>query len=260
MTILLGQARYADCPGFEIYFYDKPFDEVVGWVGGHRRYEDLTGPKTIFTKMGRHIDLDVSKKIPVVPALDVRDWKSLFAYQFRLISDLALRNWDPLCRVYEVAGCEGITVIEHEYLLHDQAFPYQFLAKMMEGEFFAFLYAETEPGSFCASLRAVGDGKPLRTIDVTEEGGWSYYEQGTPRSWEDLENYAQRLKKKRLNAEILLTYLDRLGLNYPAYRDRRFTRAVEFSARRRGYSLERYDHQADVFAAKWPAKARLDKA
>ena len=52
-----------------------------------------------------------------------------------------------------------------------------------------------------------------RHILCYQDPQWVFYEDGAPLEFENVELYKLRLKKKRLNKEIILQYLNHLGWN-----------------------------------------------
>lgn len=57
------------------------------------------------------------------------------------------------------------------------------------------------------------DGTKKRYILCYQDPQWVFYEEGVPLDFENVELYKLRLKKKRLNKEIILQYLNHLGWN-----------------------------------------------
>lgn len=55
------------------------------------------------------------------------------------------------------------------------------------------------------------DGTKKRYVLCYQDPQWVFYEEGEPLEFEDVELYKSRLKKNRLNREIILKYLKRLG-------------------------------------------------
>ena len=55
------------------------------------------------------------------------------------------------------------------------------------------------------------DGTKKRYVLCYQDPQWVFYEEGKPLEFEDVELYKSRMKKKRLNKEIILQYLKRLG-------------------------------------------------
>ena len=51
----------------------------------------------------------------------------------------------------------------------------------------------------------------VRHLLCYQDPQWEFYEEGEPLEFEDVELYKSRLKKNRLNREIILQYLKRLG-------------------------------------------------
>lgn len=56
--------------------------------------------------------------------------------------------------------------------------------------------------------------KGKRDIIVYKDPKWMFYERGTPLPFEELSLYQNRLKKNRLNNDIIITYLSYLGINF----------------------------------------------
>ena len=57
------------------------------------------------------------------------------------------------------------------------------------------------------------DGLQKRYLLCYQDPQWVFYEEGEPLKFENVELYKSRLKKNRLNKEILLQYLNCLGWN-----------------------------------------------
>lgn len=55
------------------------------------------------------------------------------------------------------------------------------------------------------------DGAKRRYVLCYQDPQWVFYEEGEPLGFENVELYKSRLKKKRLNKEIILQYLNHLG-------------------------------------------------
>jgi len=56
-------------------------------------------------------------------------------------------------------------------------------------------------------------GDDQRVVRVSkEEGGWMFYQNGTALEFEDVANYKKRKISDRLNATIIKTYLERIGI------------------------------------------------
>ena len=64
-----------------------------------------------------------------------------------------------------------------------------------------FLYSK-EPGT----ERAV--------LSYYDDTHWVFYDRGEPVEFENVENYKARLKKNRLNKDILMEYMRRMGINF----------------------------------------------
>jgi hypothetical protein len=69
------------------------------------------------------------------------------------------------------------------------------------------------PGHAGTQLWVYESGTYVRTIDaVAADGRWSWYESGTVQDFEEPERYRARRKRDRLDRELLVTYLQRLGI------------------------------------------------
>ena len=53
----------------------------------------------------------------------------------------------------------------------------------------------------------------IRSIAVIKEGGWKFYQYGTPLPFEDLEKYKARLIKNRFNLSMLNDYLKKFSID-----------------------------------------------
>lgn len=59
------------------------------------------------------------------------------------------------------------------------------------------------------------DGERKRVVkSYLDDTRWVFYEKGEPLFFEDVNNYKARMKKKRLNKEILLDYMSKYGINF----------------------------------------------
>ncbi|GAA2153378.1 hypothetical protein GCM10009826_12600 [Humibacillus xanthopallidus] len=85
---------------------------------------------------------------------------------------------------------------------------------------------------------------------------WEWYESGTPFEFEDTERYIARRKRYRFDRELLLNYLEHLGI--PARIDIRYGAAILLQKRaqyeRRSMTLE--DARAALASAAHPSHAR----
>ena len=52
-----------------------------------------------------------------------------------------------------------------------------------------------------------------RKIMAYEEDKWIFYEEGSPLDIEDENNYKNRVIKKRLNSDIIVEYLNKIGID-----------------------------------------------
>lgn len=61
------------------------------------------------------------------------------------------------------------------------------------------------------SFNYIRGGNLVRCVYVMQDPQWVFYEEGIKQWFENEHYYAERIKKKRLNKEILLFYCERLG-------------------------------------------------
>lgn len=102
------------------------------------------------------------------------------------------------------------------------------------------------PGHEQTQLEVFGpEGRPplmyLRSLSATAtDGRWEWYESGTPFGFEDTQRYTARRKRDRFDRELLLDYLEHLGI--PARTDTTYGAAVLLQERaqykRRSMTLE----------------------
>ncbi len=102
-------------------------------------------------------------------------------------------------------------------------------------------------------VRSVSDGEQLhhlnvwsgreeiRAVLVNQDPKWTFYEKGLPLEFEDVARYQRRLKRERLDRQLLLHYLSAMGwdVGEPRFWEtERGARYVEqrFSRRYRGWS------------------------
>lgn len=57
------------------------------------------------------------------------------------------------------------------------------------------------------------DGDSIRYVRSMQDPRWEFYERGNPLWFEDIELYKQRMIKKRMNKEILISYCLKLGFD-----------------------------------------------
>jgi hypothetical protein len=59
----------------------------------------------------------------------------------------------------------------------------------------------------------IEDGLEKRVIsNIKEDKKWTFYEKGAPLCFEDIENYKNKLKRNRLNQDIIIKYLHELNI------------------------------------------------
>ena len=63
------------------------------------------------------------------------------------------------------------------------------------------------------SFRYISKGKSIRTVYAMQDPRWIFYENGEKQWFEYDLNYKQRIIKKRLNKDILVSYCEQLGFN-----------------------------------------------
>ena len=86
------------------------------------------------------------------------------------------------------------------------------------------------PGHEATQLEVFGpDGRPplmyIRSLSATAtDGRWEWYESGTPFEFEATERYTSRRKRDRFDRELLLDYLEHLGI--PARTDTAYGSAI----------------------------------
>lgn len=63
------------------------------------------------------------------------------------------------------------------------------------------------------SFSYINKGNDVRIVYTMQDPRWEFYENGVKQWFEDERYYAERIKKKRLNKEIILAYCERLGFD-----------------------------------------------
>ena len=79
-----------------------------------------------------------------------------------------------------------------------------------------YLFSITDPSVLYGamnSFRYISKGKSIRTVYAMQDPRWIFYENGEKQWFEYDLNYKQRIIKKRLNKDILVSYCEQLGFN-----------------------------------------------
>ena len=228
---------------FKLNFWDKSFDEILPLMSTFARSMDFDHQRGIFRRCGEFPQYSSFECMPAEASQPLQSMDEILPNSGDQVDVFTIR-------IMELENTSGLCLVESSIPLNTLFFEFDIISKLCGALRYNFSYHEFSDGPFSIGFEVHEATSRIRFIfahgdeENPKQGRWTFNQFGAPLPWENAENYKKRSPRDRLTRNQLIDYMSALGVHYPTYAKRQFSRVVEFRRSKDGASLSRFDDSA----------------